>query len=233
MSSTNCGLPRTRDATLPTLILALNWYVWMPGPFSVIQQYRIKSNNYAYAYPDLAANELREGELVGADIGFTFLSRRQCQLRQSWSRDCFVSGATPGRNPLIKGDNIELRQRGDKRFLPDRRQVRCDYFTVNTHFGWPQASVFSAFVYRVVKDPTATGGARWGHSRDSVWKRIVFRCDSSSTYQVAAARKNKHEERIFLSAFGVVMLALTFPLLSRTKAAWTPRRVILSSAGEH
>ncbi|MDQ2937773.1 MAG: hypothetical protein M3R67_09710, partial [Acidobacteriota bacterium] len=123
------------------------------GSFSVIEQTRIKNSNYAFAYPDLAANELRAGELVGYDVGFTYLWGGNLYYGNP-GVGLFRLGATPGQ--LVKG-NIELNSVGASDFSPTFRSG--DYLTVNPH--WPQPGVFSAFVYRVLKDSTVPGGWRW------------------------------------------------------------------------
>jgi len=125
------------------------------GTFSVIQQYKIKYSNFAFAYPDLAANELRGGELAGYDVGFTYLWGGNSFYGNS-GVGLFRLGATPGQK-LMK-DNIELASVGTSDFSPDGGRSG-DYLTVNPHLSQP--GVFSAFVYRVLKDSTVPSGWRW------------------------------------------------------------------------
>jgi hypothetical protein len=140
--------------------------------FSVIQQTRIKTPSYAFAYPDLAANELRGGELVGSDIGFTFLWGGNSYYGNP-GVGLFRLGASPGQ--LVKGDNTELVSVGISDFSPTGRSG--DYLTVNPH--WPQPGVFSAFVYRVLKDSTVPSGWRWETRAIRFGRESYFRGTSS------------------------------------------------------
>ncbi len=141
--------------------------------FSLIQQYKIKNSNYAFAYPDLAANELRGGELVGSDVGITYLWGGNSYYGNP-GVGLFKLGATPGQ--LVKLDNTELLSVGTSNASPAFGRSG-DYLTVNPHSPKPGVSppgVFSAFVYRVLKDSTVTGGVRWDTRAVRFGRRSFF-----------------------------------------------------------
>jgi hypothetical protein len=128
--------------------------------FGLIQQYKIKNSNYAFVYPDLAANELRGGELVGYDVGITYLWGGNSYYGNP-GVGLFRLGATPGQ--LVNPDNTDLLSVELSDASPAFGRSG-DYLTINPHSPKPGVSppgVFSAFVYRVLKDSTVTGGARW------------------------------------------------------------------------
>ena len=141
--------------------------------FNLIQQYGIKNSNYAFVYPDLAANELRGGELVGSDVGITYLWGGNSYYGNP-GVGLFKLGATPGQ--LVTLDNIELRSVGTSN-ASHASGRSGDYFTVNPHSpqkGVSPPGVFSAFVYRVVKDSTVKGGVRWDTRAVRFGRRSLF-----------------------------------------------------------
>jgi len=122
---------------------------------NVIQQIKIRNNEYAFAYPDLAANELGAGNAAGSDVGFTFL----------WGGNKFYGNRGVGlfrlgnlSNVLVREDNLELVSVGSSDFSP-RGGRAGDYLTVNPHS--PSDGAFSAFVYRVLQDSAEPAGWRW------------------------------------------------------------------------
>jgi hypothetical protein len=143
------------------------------GTFNLIQQVKIKSNDYALTYPDLAANELRGGELVGSDVGMAYLWGGN-KYYGNPGVGLFKLGATPGQ--LIKLDNIELLSAGISN-ASSASGRSGDYLTVNAHSPKPGVSppgVFSAFTYRVLKDPTVAGGVRWDSRAIRFGRRSFF-----------------------------------------------------------
>lgn len=143
------------------------------GTFNLIQQYKIKSKDYAFAYPDLAANELRGGELVGSDVGIAYLWGGN-KYYGNPGVGLFKLGATPGQ--LITLDNIELLSAGVSNVSTSSGRSG-DYLTVNPHSpqkGVSPPGVFSAFVYRVVKDSTVAGGVRWDSRAIRFGRRSFF-----------------------------------------------------------
>ena len=141
--------------------------------FNLIQQYKIKNSNYAFVYPDLAANELRGGELVGYDVGITYLWGGKLYYGNP-GVGLFKLGATPGQ--LVTLDNAELLSVGTSN-ASNGSSRSGDYFTVNPHSaqkGVSPPGVFSAFVYRVLKDSTVTGGVRWDTRAIRFGRRSFF-----------------------------------------------------------
>jgi hypothetical protein len=125
--------------------------------FSVIQQIKIRNSAYAFAYPDLVASDLNGGDLVGFDVGFTFLWGGNLYYGNP-GVGLFRLDATGGAGAQVKPGNTELVSVGTSDFSPTGGRSG-DYFTVNPH--WPQSGAFSAFVYRVLQDPSVSAGWRW------------------------------------------------------------------------
>ena len=123
--------------------------------FGVIQQIKIRNSTHAFAYPDLAANELSGGALVGFDVGFTFLWGGGTTFFGNPGVGIFGLDPAPGQ--MVSPGNTQLVSAGLSDFSPTDRSG--DYFTVNPHGTQPGA--FSAFVYRVLVDPHEDAGWRW------------------------------------------------------------------------
>jgi hypothetical protein len=123
--------------------------------FGVIQQIKIRNSTHAFAYPDLASNELAGGAYSGSDVGFAFLWGGGTTFFGNPGVGIF--GLDPIAGQMVTPGNTQLVSAGLSDFSPTDRSG--DYFTVNPH--WPQPGAFSGFVYRVLADPHEDTGWRW------------------------------------------------------------------------